>query len=127
MSMDNINAIIETTLKAEIIKALNAAPEAIEKLVKAALELPVNEHGSKPDQWTRTTMPYLDWLVGDEIRRAARMAVQEVVKANEPEIHAAVKRRMSADTIVDAFAKHLVKTADEDWKIEVKFEAEKSR
>jgi hypothetical protein len=124
MTMD-VKAIIETTLKAEIVKALSAAPEAIEALVKAALEHPVTSYGGKPDSYSRGTMPYLDWLVGEQIRNAARAAVQDVVKANEAAIHEAVRKRMSSDTIVDEFARHLVKLANDDWRVTVQFEAEK--
>jgi hypothetical protein len=126
MNMD-VKSIIETTLKTEIVKALNAAPEAIEALVKAALEQPVYSDGaiSKQYGFGEQKMPYLDWLVGDQIRMAARRAVQEVVEENKGKIHEAVKRRMSADDLADAFAKHLIAAADQEWKIDIKFAAEK--
>lgn len=123
--MDNIKDIVETTLKAEIVKALNAAPEAIEKLVKAALYYEVNERGGEPSYHSQKRMPYLDYLVGDEIRMAARLAVQQVIEENKSLIHDAVKKCMSADDMVDSFAKHIIKSADEEWRININFEAEK--
>lgn len=116
----DVKAVIETTLKAEIIKALNAAPEAIEKLVQAAIEQPVYESTGTPNRpqyggYNDKQLPYLDWLVGTEIRRAAEKAVREAVMAQEPAIRAEVAKRVSGESIVDAFTKEIVKTVGEDW------------
>ncbi len=124
----DVKAVIETTLKAEIVKALNAAPDAIEKLVNAAISAPVDKLTGSNDRgsWGEK-VPYLDFLIGDEIRRAARDAVQEVFAANIDMVKAAVKAKFSTDSIVDAFAIALVETGRKDWNIKVQFEAEKSR
>ena len=121
---DNIKAIIETTLKAEIVKALNSAPDAIEKLVTAAISQPVDSHTGSTGGYG-SKVPYLDFLVGDEIRRAARDAVHEVFAAKADLVKEAVKRKFSADDMVEAFAKAVINASAQDWKITVKFEGDR--
>ena len=120
--MDNIKAIIETTLKAEIVKALNAAPDAIEKLITSAITAEVGDRSGsiRPDYHERK-VPYLDYLIGDEIRRAARDAVHEVIAAQADAIKASIKSRFTVDDVVDGFAKYLIAQASHDWRVEVKF------
>jgi hypothetical protein len=60
----DLKAIIETTLKAEIVKALNSAPDAIEKLITAALTGEVGERtGSLKPDYHEKRVPYLDFLI----------------------------------------------------------------
>ncbi len=121
--MDNIKALIETTLKAEIAKALNQAPEAIEKLVQAALSQPVYSNGEIESRGYSpgNKMPYLDWLVGSEIRRATEGAVRDAVAACEPSIKAEVAKRLNAENVVDAFTEQILGTVKEDWRLNVNF------
>lgn len=128
MSLDNIKAIIETTLKAEVVKALNNAPDAIEKLVTAAINHQVDKHsGSTQSGYYGDKVPYLDYLIGEEIRRAACDAVKEVFASQKDAVKAAIKARFSAEDIVNSFADALVKVGSEDWRITVKFEGDKDR
>lgn len=123
----DVKAVIETTLKAEIVKALNAAPDAIEKLVTAAISVQVDKHSGSTDRgYYGDKVGYLDYLIGAEIRRAAEQAVREVFEAQKDVIKDAVKRRFSADDIVDAFASALIKTGSDDWRVRVSFEGEKN-
>lgn len=126
--MDNIKAIIETTLKAEIVKALNNAPDAIEKLVTAAISQQVDKHSGSADRgYYGDKVSYLDFLIGDEIRSAARDAVKEVFAAQKELVKAKIKERFSADDIVTSFATALVNASQQDWNIKVSFEGEKQR
>lgn len=125
-SANNIKAIIETALKAEIVKALNSAPDAIEKLVTAAINHQVDKHsGSTERGYYGDKVPYLDYLIGAEIRDAARDAVREVLASHKEAVKDAVKRRFSADDVVDSFAGYLVNAGSQDWNIKVIFEGEK--
>lgn len=125
MTLD-VKTLIETSLQAEIVKAFHEAPEAIDKLVMAALESPVDQWGGKPDKYSsRGTMPYLQWLVGDTIRRIARAAVIETIEKRESEIREAVQRAVSADAIVDGLMEKILGTLKQDYKINVSFADEK--
>lgn len=124
----DVKAVIETTLKAEIVKALNAAPDAIEKLVTAAISAEVGDRsGNMKPEYYEKKVPYLDFLIGEEVRRAAESAVKEVFASRAEEIKAAVKKRFSADDIVDGFARHLIEVGNQDWRIDVKFKSDKDR
>jgi len=123
----DVKAIIETTLKAEIVKALNNAPDAIEKLITAAIAAEVGERsGSLKPDYHEEKVPYLDYLIGEEVRRATRDAVHEVFASRAEEIKAAVKRRFTADDIVDGFAKHLIEAGGSDWRVDVKFKSDRT-
>ena len=116
-----IEALVQTTIQAKIVQAFNDAPEAIDKLVQAALNKQVNEHGGKPDSWSRSKMPYLEWLVGEEIRTVARDSVIQVIKSREGDIREAVERAISADTLVDGLIKKLLGALEQDYKVSVQF------
>lgn len=131
MANDDTNALIRGIIETQVIQALNNAPEAIEKLIKAALSKPTdaqgNEEGSRNFSSYGGTMPYLDWMVGQEVRSAARLATQAVIKEMMPNIEAEVRKGLSAESVVAAVTKSLIGTAEQEWRINVKFEAEKER
>ena len=119
--MDNISEVVKAAIQTQILAAFNQGPDLIEKLVEAALKEPVREgHGYN-------TKPYLDHLVGNCVRDAARSAVTEIFSEHKDAIREAVRNRFSAETIVNSFADALIKTSGEEWRINVNFEAEKSR
>lgn len=120
-----IEAMVKSMIEAQVVQALNSAPEAIEKLVKAALSRPVDSLGKFDGYGSK--MPYLDWLVGEEIRNAARAAVHKVIAESTDQIEAQVRKGLTQDTVVDAIVKSFTNTANEEWRINVSFEADKRR
>ncbi|SFM24559.1 hypothetical protein SAMN03159423_0209 [Bradyrhizobium sp. NFR13] len=120
--MDNISDVVKAAIQTQILAAFNQGPDLIEKLVEAALKEPV-----KDGPYSYNSKPYLDHLVGNCVRDAAREAVTEVFSIHKDAIRAAVRERFSADTIVNSFADALIKASGEEWRINVNFEAEKSR
>ena len=124
-NLNDMQALVKTIIEAQVIQALNDAPEAIEKLVKAALSQPVDSVGDHKGY--NTKMPYLDWLVGDEIRIATRAAVKKVVADSADKIEAEVRKGLNSETIVAAMVKAISNAAGQDWRIDVKFETERSR
>ena len=69
---------IKTTIQAQVVMALNSVPEAIDALVKAALSKPVDEKTGGIGGYGEK-VPYLDYIVGEQIRFAAREAVRKVL------------------------------------------------
>lgn len=120
-----IETIVKTLIQTEVVKALNNAPDAIEKLVKAALSRPVDITG-KVDGYGNK-MPYLDYLVGNEIRAAAQDAVRKVIAEHASTIEAKVREGLSAESVVAAMTKAIVGAAEHDYLIKVSFEAQKER
>ncbi len=123
MSDSNIDALVKTLISTEIIKALNNAPDAVEKMVMAALQKPVSKDGKSDGYGDK--MPYLDYLVGNEIRSAACNAVRTVLIERAPLITEQVRKGLSEDTVVAAVTKSLIGAAAQDWQIAVSFEAKK--
>lgn len=122
-SDENIETLVKGIIETQVITALNNAPEAVEKLVKAALSKPVDSLGKFDGYGTK--MPYLDWLVGDEIRRAAEAAVRKIVNESSGMIEQKVREGLTQDTIVSAIVKSFVGVAESSWKINVSFAADK--
>lgn len=122
-----MDATIKALIETQIIQALNSAPEAIEKMVKAALSEPVDPRTGARDGYASNKVPYLEYMVGDEIRNAARSATVKVIKERMPDIEAEVRKGLSSESIVAAVTKSLIATADQEWRISVRFEAEKER
>lgn len=123
--MDNIESTIKAVIETEVIKALNAAPEAIDKLVKAALSHPVSEHGLKPD-YRDTPMPYLEWLVGSEIRKATAEVVKDYVETHKDEIKAKVQEAMQGSDIMAPVAETVTKIMSEDYRWQVNLNIDKN-
>lgn len=127
-----LDMMVKTLIETQVIQALNSAPEAIDKLVKAALAKPVdrngNEEGSRSySGYSGNTMPYLEWMVGNEIRSAARVAAAKVIQERMPSIEDEVRKGLSSESIVAAITKSLIGTAEQEWRINVVFEADKTR
>lgn len=117
----NIGELVKADLQAKIIQAFHDTPEAIDKLVKAALEVEVNEYGGKPDNWRDTKMPYLEWLAQSTIQQIARKAVIDYFEENEPAIRARIHERLASDEISDALTKALLGISREGWRMSVDF------
>lgn len=118
---DEIQTLVQTTLQAQIIRAFKDAPEAIDVLVKSAIEQEVNEYGGKPEYHSRQKMPYLTWLVGEEIRKVARAAVTEAIASREAEIKASVAVAITADKLVDGLTSAILGSIRDDYRVEIKF------
>jgi len=124
MEDKEIKALVSASLHTKIIQAFNEAPEAIDMLVSAAISEEVNEHGERPDFHSKRRMPYLEWLVGETIRRIARDAVIETVENRRDEIKAAVSRAVTADSFVDGLTGKLLGTISEEWRVSITFKDE---
>lgn len=126
MAGEQIDTMIKTLIETQVIQALNSAPEAIEKMVKAAMAEPVDPRTGDQGGYSSHRVPYLEYMVGNEIRSAARTAAHKVIQEMMPSIEAEVRKGLSAESVVTAITKSLVGTAEQEWRINVNFEAEKN-
>lgn len=117
----NVSELVKAIIQTQVIQALNNAPDAVEKLVKSALEKPVDAKGVSGSYGS--TMPYLDFIVGEEIRHAAESAVRKIIQDKAHLIEESVRAGLTTDTVVAAVTKSFVDAAKEDWRIKVSFEA----
>lgn len=124
MSNTDIEALIKTTIQTKVIEAFNQAPEMVEKMIEAAFSKEVNQHGGKPDAWASDKMPWLEWLVGEQIRRAAQDVMKEYIQSNKHLIEDKVKRAVvGADFGVQiGGALGQVLAQDYNWTVELKVE-----
>lgn len=121
----DIELMVKTTIQTQIVKAFNDAPDTIDKLVKAALSQPVDEHGRlKSDSWG-VKQPYLDWLVGQTIRDAATVAVREVMQERHDSIQEIVRAKLSDNVLVDAMTKTLLGALANEYRVTIKFAEDK--
>jgi hypothetical protein len=119
--------IVKTIIQTQVLQALKNAPEAIDAMVKAALvDMQVDPATGRTDGYYGSKVPYLEYIVGSAIRDAAHKAVATVIAERQPAIEAAIRKRLSADDMVQSMAKAFTKAAvDESWKIEINFEKER--
>lgn len=118
---DTIKNIITTTIQTKVIEALNDTPEAVGKLIEAAVNRPVGQDGRYSTS-AYNTVPYIEWLVGDEIRTAAHQIVKDVLREyGQDQLAAIIRSKLSADKIAEAFAESVVGAAGREWDISVQF------
>lgn len=119
---DNIQEILNAAIQAKVIEALNDNDEAINKLVLASLSVNVDNFGEVSKSGWDNKTPYLEWLVGREIRRAAALAVEKYVTDNIDQIHAKIEAALLADgeiskTIAATFSDAIKQTWSWEFKI----------
>ncbi len=112
----DIETILKTTIQTKVIEAFNQTPEMIEKLVTAALSKEVSEHGGPPSRYDRTSMPYMDWLVGEEIRQAVHQAVKEYIATHKPQIAERVESVMQNTEFGKEVGTTISKILSEEWR-----------
>lgn len=123
MDTPKIADMVQAMIMTEVVKSLNNAPDAVEKLVQAALTKPVGTDGKFDGYGTK--MPYLDYLVGQEIRMATQGAVRAVIQERIPLIQEMIRKGLAAESLVDAVTKAVVGSASQEWRIDVSFKADK--
>lgn len=121
MDMESeLGIVAKTLIQTKVVQALQETPDYIETLVRAAMSQEVNQYGSPPTGYGNTKMPWLEWKCGDVLRQIATQYIHEIVSQNEPEIREAVKKAMSSEDIVSAFAKAVIdNTQSVGWSVEV--------
>jgi hypothetical protein len=120
---DTIKNIITATIQTKVIEALNDTPEAVGKLIAAAINKPVDSVTGRGDGYMSRAVPYIDWLIGQELRDAARLIVAEVIKNQQREmLTEMIKARLSSDKIAESFVDSLMGSTGREWDIRVTFE-----
>ena len=119
MALD-VHKIVEAGIQQEILKAIQDAPEYINNLVEAALNQEVNEFGSKPE-YGQQKIPYLEYIVGNQIRIFAGKSVKQWLEDNEEEIREMIIKRIKENDIGEKFADAVSKQMKDNWGIHVEF------
>lgn len=128
MDQDQIKTLVQTQIETQIIQAFRDAPEAIDELVKAALSKGVTEHGGQPRYSSDIKLSYLEWLVGETIRRVARETINEVVEERRPQIEAAIRKSITEGEFANEATSALMRmlNGEESWRCTINIQEEKA-
>ncbi len=113
---NDIEQLLKATIQTKVVEAFNETPAMIDKLVQAAISKEVNENGREPSYSDRKKMPYMEWLVGEEIRKAIAESVQEYVTNNKNAIRSRVDETISKSNFSNTLTKTLSKIMSEEWR-----------
>jgi hypothetical protein len=120
----DVKDIVKTLLEVQILRALKESPETIDLMIKAALSKPVDRITGKLEGYSSDRIPYLEYMVGEEIRHAAKTAVHKLIgEEYTPIIEQKIRDGLQADAIVDAMTKSFVAASHQDWRITVNFDS----
>ena len=83
---DIINPIIQASVNEAVIRALDGPQNLVTSAILTVLQVQVDESG-KPSHYSGAR-PWIDWVIGDCIQKAARSAIEEHLAAHRDEIKA---------------------------------------
>lgn len=115
---DDIEKLLRATIQTKVIEAFNTTPEVVEKMVEAAFHKEVDETGMPPgrNSWNSTKMPWIEWLVGQEIRNAAQAAVHEYMAENRKAVKAKVVAAIEAGDFGSQIGEKVAEMMAEDYR-----------
>lgn len=118
---DDITAMVKASIEAKIIEAFNDGPDLVEKLVHAALGKQVNEFGGEPRGYSETKMPYMEYLVGEEIRKATKEVISEYVAQHKDTIKLKVRQSLATADMGSPFAEKIADLMAEsyNWSVQL--------
>lgn len=119
--MNEIEELTKTLIQTKVIEALKSKDDYIDSLVQAAFRTEVNEHGGKPDNWSKDRMPWLEYCARDAIRKATKSVVDELIVDIRPQIEAAVKKALTADEIVSSFVQQIMTNTASVYYVDIAF------
>ena len=127
MNDQNIEELIKATIQTKVIEAFNTVPEAIDKLVESALRKDVDKWGSKPSGYGRDTMPFMEWLVGEEIRKAVQECVNEYIAEHKDSVKEKVRQSIAKADFGKSLSESVadVMSQSYNWRINLNIEKEK--
>lgn len=111
----NTEEIVKAAIKTQIVATFTEAPDLIEKMVESALRKPVNEHG-QPPTYSNQGMPFLDFLVGQTIRNAARQVVEEYVEENKDVIAKSVTAAIDSADFGSSIGESVSEILSDKWR-----------
>lgn len=119
-----IQALVRASIQSRVVEALKSTPEAIDAMVAAAFNKPVDPDTGRHDGYGRK-VPYLEWLAGDTIRMVARSSISQIIEEMRPQIEAEIRKRFTEGTIADALVAAILKDKLDDWRVNVSFETDR--
>ena len=117
---DDIRSLIEASLKKKVLEAFNEGPELINKMMAAAIiDYEVDSYGVKPKYGKG--MPFIDYVIGEQIRHAMRQATREVIADQMEVLKAQISDRLTRGEFADAAVSAMLEKLSEEWSVSVEF------
>ena len=123
MTIENIEETLKDVLQREIVKMVRTTPEYIEDLVKEATGEAVNKWGTPYENGRSHQGPARSWLkhtIRKHVEHLANEVVREWIAAEHQTIRDHVRAQLDQTTLIDALGNAVIKSTDEDWKLNVK-------
>ena len=90
-----IEPIINAHVTDAVIKALDGEGKVVSTAILAILNASVDAEG-KPERYSSShAKPWIDWVIGDCIRKSARAAIEELLTVHADKLKASLLREMS--------------------------------
>lgn len=124
----NINEQVRTIIQAAVVQSLSSSDEVLNNLVAAAINGMVDgRDGGKLEGYgsEKHGMTFLEWVAKNQIRIAVVEAIKQRVEALAPEIDQHIQQALEGGAFTEAFANALGATMKDEWRINIKFEADK--
>lgn len=117
---DDIRPLVEAALKKKILEAFNEGPELIDKMIAVAIvDYKVDDSGFKPKHGNG--MPFIDFVIGQQIRQATRDATREVIADQIDALKAQIAKRLTDREFADAAVSAMLDKLSDDWRVNVEF------
>jgi len=121
-----INPIIQASVNEAVLKALDGPHNIVTKAILDVLQTKVGEDG-KPSNYN-SGRPWIDWVIGDCIKIAARKAVEAALADKQEHMKAELIKQLSAkrSPLVKQLAEAMVKGVSADaikYRLNVTFAA----
>lgn len=83
---DIINPIIQASVNEAVLRALDGPQNLVSSAILGLLNTKVDRDG-KPSSYS-DSRPWIDWVIGDCVKTAARRAIEEHLEAHKDELRA---------------------------------------
>ena len=123
--MSDIAELIRASIQVKVVEAFNSTPELVEKLIAAALSKEVNPNTGQVPGYHDKKVPYMEWLVGEEIRQAVRKCLHEYVEQHTEVIQDKVAAAIRGADFSETLAKTLGAVLTEAWRWNVDLRIQK--
>ena len=121
----DLKKLTETIIQTQILEAFKSHPEHIDALVRAVLERPVDEHGSKPRYSHDKSMPYLEWLARETLEGVVRDTVVTWVTENAEHIKGEVVKALESAELFSEVTKAVTQSMTRDYAVKVEVTSRK--
>lgn len=128
VSKEIVEKIVQAQIGVEVAKVLGDKQGLLEALIAQTLSLKVDSQGAVNRYSSYNTTTYLQYLVGNVIRGAAKSAVEKYVSANAEKIEKAVATEMKKSTapMVKAFMDCITESAKSAYRLTINVESTKN-